>query len=92
MMVGMDIYHVMRTTGAVRVFTGEPLPDETLTRILDNARFAPSGGNRQGTRVVVVRDPAAKERSPHSPTPAFGAISPSNATGRTRGTRYTPWE
>ncbi|CAM3678450.1 nitroreductase family protein [Mycolicibacterium frederiksbergense] len=58
MMVGMDIYHVMRTTGAVRVFTGEPLPDETLTRILDNARFAPSGGNRQGTHVVAVRDPA----------------------------------
>jgi nitroreductase len=61
MMVSMDIYHVMRTTGAVRVFTGEPLPDETLARILDNARFAPSGGNRQGTRVVVIRDPATKE-------------------------------
>ena len=27
-----------------------------LTRILDNARFAPSGGNRQGTRIVIVRD------------------------------------
>lgn len=61
MMVGMDIYHVMRTTGAVRQFTGDPLPDETLTRILDNARFAPSGGNRQGTRVVVVREQATKE-------------------------------
>jgi nitroreductase len=61
MMVGMDIYHVMRTTGAVRVFTGEPLPDETLARILDNARFAPSGGNRQGTHVIVVRDAATKD-------------------------------
>ncbi len=61
MTVSMDIYDVMRTTGAVREFTGEPLPDETLTRILDNARFAPSGGNRQGTRVVVIRDQATKE-------------------------------
>lgn len=61
MMVGMDIYDVMRTTGAVRQFTGDPLPDETLTRILDNARFAPSGGNRQGTRIVAVRDAATKE-------------------------------
>lgn len=61
MMVGMDIYDVMRTTGAVRQFTGEPLPDDTLTRILDNARFAPSGGNRQGTRVVVVREQATKD-------------------------------
>ncbi|MGN7781833.1 nitroreductase family protein [Mycolicibacterium sp. 22603] len=56
----MDTYDVMRTTGAVRQFTGEPLPDETLTRILDNARFAPSGGNRQGTRVIVIRDQATK--------------------------------
>lgn len=59
-MVSMDTYDVMRTTGAVRQFTGEPLPDETLTRILDNARFAPSGGNRQGTRVIVIRDQATK--------------------------------
>ncbi len=55
-MVIMDLYDVMRTTAAVREYTDDPLPDEVLTRILDNARFAPSGGNRQGTRVVVVRD------------------------------------
>lgn len=59
-MVSMDTYDVMRTTAAVRQFTGEPLPDETLTRILDNARFAPSGGNRQGTHVIVIRDEATK--------------------------------
>ncbi|MUL78105.1 nitroreductase family protein [Mycolicibacterium sp. CBMA 226] len=52
----MEIYDVMRTTGAVRKFSGEPLPDEVLERILDNARFAPSGGNRQGARVIAVRD------------------------------------
>jgi nitroreductase len=46
----------MRTTSAVRHFTHDPLPDETLYTILDNARFAPSGGNRQGTRVVIIRD------------------------------------
>lgn len=56
----MDTYDVMRTTGAVRQFTGEPLSDATLTRILDNARFAPSGGNRQGTHIIVVRDDATK--------------------------------
>ena len=61
MMVSMDIYDVMRTTGAVRVFTGEPLPDEALVRILDNASFAPSGGNRQGARVVVVRERATMQ-------------------------------
>ncbi|ORA37105.1 nitroreductase family protein [Mycobacterium aquaticum] len=57
----MEIYDVMRTTGATRQFTDEPLPDDVLERILDNARFAPSGGNRQGTRVVVIRDRHTRE-------------------------------
>ena len=57
----MELYDVMRTTGAVRRFADEPLPDEVLERILDNARFAPSGGNRQGARVIVVRDRATRE-------------------------------
>jgi nitroreductase len=52
----------MRTTHAVREFTDEPLPDDTLYRILDNARFAPSGGNRQGTHITVVRDAHTRQR------------------------------
>ncbi|HYP92886.1 MAG TPA: nitroreductase family protein [Mycobacterium sp.] len=56
----MDLYDVMRTTGAARQYTDHPLPDEVLERILENARFAPSGGNRQGTHVVVVRDPQTR--------------------------------
>ena len=58
----MDLYEVMRTTSAVREFTADPLPDVVLRTILDNARFAPSGGNRQGTQVLVVRDPEARRR------------------------------
>jgi nitroreductase len=56
----MELYDVMRRTFAAREFTQDPLPDEALAKILDNARFAPSGGNRQGWRVIVVRDPATK--------------------------------
>lgn len=56
----MDLYDVMRTTFAARDFTPEPVPDDVLARILDNARFAPSGGNRQGWHVIVVRDPAKR--------------------------------
>ena len=56
----MELYDAMRTTPATREFTGEPVPDEVVHRILDNARFAPSGGNRQGWRVIVVRDPAVR--------------------------------
>ena len=36
------------------------MSDEQLYRILDSARFAPSGGNRQGWRVIVVRDQAKR--------------------------------
>jgi nitroreductase len=56
----MELLDAMRTTGAVRDFTDEPVPDEVLARILDSARFAPSGGNVQGWRLVVVRDPAVR--------------------------------
>lgn len=57
----MECYDVMRTTGAVRRFTDEPLPDDVLERILDNARFAPSGGNRQGVHVIALRDRGTRQ-------------------------------
>lgn len=59
---GMQLYDAMRTTFAARKFTDDPLPDEVLERIFDNARFAPSGGNRQGAHVTVVRDAAVRLR------------------------------
>ena len=52
----MELNDVMRTTFACREFTDEPIPDDVLYEILDVARFAPTGGNRQGQRVIVVRD------------------------------------
>ena len=53
----MDLYEAMRCAPTSRRFTDEPVAPEALHRALDAARFAPSGGNRQGWRVVVVRDP-----------------------------------
>jgi nitroreductase len=57
----LDLYQVMRTTFSAREFTDDPVPDEVLARIFENARFAPSGGNRQGWRVIVVREQATKD-------------------------------
>jgi nitroreductase len=81
----VDIYEVMRTTAAVREYTGEPLPDEVLERILDNARFAPSGGNRQGAHIIVIRDSNTRE-----------ALAALTATGARRYTAQiangeSPW-
>jgi nitroreductase len=58
----VELYEVMRTTPATRAFTGEAIPDPVLYRLLDHARFAPSGGNRQGWYVVVLRDPRIRRR------------------------------
>ncbi|MCP3988475.1 MAG: nitroreductase family protein [Actinomycetia bacterium] len=53
----MDLYEAMRHTPSCRYFTPDPVEPEIMHRVLDNARFASSGGNRQGWRVVVVADP-----------------------------------
>jgi nitroreductase len=58
----MDLIETLRSTGAVREFLPEPIPDAVLHRVLDTARFAPNGGNRQAWRVIVVKD-AAKRRT-----------------------------
>jgi nitroreductase len=58
----MELYDVMRTTGSTRDFADEPVDDAVLQRILDNARFAGSGGNRQPWHVIVVRDRDLRRR------------------------------
>lgn len=52
----MELSDVMRTTAASRAFTPDPIPADVLHRVLDDARFAPSGGNQQGWHVTIVRD------------------------------------
>ncbi len=81
----MELYDVMRTTFAVREFTEDPLPDPVLYRILDNARFAPSGGNRQGTHIVAVRDAAVRERLAELTIPAARRYFAQAAAGE------SPW-
>src|SRR3954469_23556178 len=56
----LDLIETLRSTGAAREFGPDPIPDDVVARILDNARFAPSGGNRQGWHVVVVKHPGTR--------------------------------
>jgi nitroreductase len=58
----VELIDALRSTGAVRDYVAEPVTDDVVERILDTARFAPSGGNRQGWRVIVVKDPATRRR------------------------------
>jgi nitroreductase len=50
-----DIWDVMSSATAVRRYRTEPVPDEVLERCLQAAAWAPSGGNQQPWRFVVVR-------------------------------------
>jgi nitroreductase len=52
----MDLREALRTTGAVRAFTDQDVAPDVLADVLDTARFAPSGGNRQPWKVAVVED------------------------------------
>jgi len=58
----MELIDALRSTAAIREFTDEVVDDGVLARVLDNARFAPSGSNAQAWRVVVVKDPANRRR------------------------------
>jgi len=56
----MELREALRTTAAIREFDGAPVDRTTIYDLLDTARFAPSGGNRQCWRVVVVEDTAKR--------------------------------
>jgi len=56
----MELLEAMRCAPTSRVFKRDAVPREILVLALDAARFAPSGGNRQGWRVIVVEDPARR--------------------------------
>jgi nitroreductase len=58
----MDAIEAIMTTRAIRRFTEEPVSDEEIWTCLRAAAQAPSGGNLQPWRFLVVRDPAQKAR------------------------------
>ena len=58
----MDLIEVMASNGTCREYRPDPIPAAVLHRVLDAARYAPSGGNRQPVRFIVVTEPALKQQ------------------------------
>ena len=56
-----DLYETMSTLRAVRKLRPDPIPDDVLNRVLQAACWAPTGGNNQPWRVIVVRSPERKQ-------------------------------
>jgi len=75
----------MRTAFSAREFTADPVPDDVLSRIFAHARFAPSGGNRQGWHVIVVRDQQTKDALAELAKPAARLYAAQVAAGE------NPW-
>ncbi|HEX4982396.1 MAG TPA: nitroreductase family protein [Ilumatobacteraceae bacterium] len=79
----MDLISALRTTGAARRFTAEPVDRATIGAILDDARFAPSGGNRQPWRVAVVEDQLLRRQLAALMRPVWDEYLAAAATGQT---------
>lgn len=56
----MDVYEALYTTRAMRRVKPDPIPMDVQRRIIDAAVRAPSGGNTQNWRFLLVDDPAVK--------------------------------
>lgn len=58
----MDVFEAIRGRRSIRRFTPEDVDDEALLKILDAARWAPSAGNLQPWRFIVVRSRERRRR------------------------------
>ncbi len=58
----MEFHKVVRTRRSVREYQPKAIPQEVLDRVLDAARIAPSGSNRQPTRLILVREEEGKAK------------------------------
>ncbi|HEV7735548.1 MAG TPA: nitroreductase family protein [Candidatus Binatia bacterium] len=60
-MSDISLFEAMRTCRTVRRLRPDPVPDALLHQVLTAATWAPSGGNRQAWRFLVVRDAETKQ-------------------------------
>ena len=62
----MDLMEAIRQRRSVRSYQDKDIPEETLQRILEAARLAPSAKNRQEWKFVVVTDETTKQELQHA--------------------------
>lgn len=79
----MELLDALRTNPAVREFTDEPVTDREVRELLDVARFAPSGGNRQPWHVAVVKDVPLRRQLADLCGPVWSEYLAIGATGAT---------
>ena len=58
----MDLFDAIRGRYSVRSYQARPIEQDKLDRVLEAARLAPSGSNRQPWKFVVVRDAETRKK------------------------------
>lgn len=79
----MELLEGLRTNPAIRDFTDEPVTDREVADLLEDARFAPSGGNRQPWHVAVVKDTALRRQLADLCVPVWSEYVAIRQTGAT---------
>ncbi len=77
----MELAEALRTNPSVREFTDEPVSDDVVADLLELARFAPSGGNRQPWHVAVVGDTRLRRELADLCGPVWSAYLAEGTTG-----------
>lgn len=56
-----DLLKLMKTRRSIRRYQEKYIPDELLEKLIEAARWSPSGDNGQPWRFIIVRDPETKK-------------------------------
>ena len=57
-----DLMDVIKSRRSVRKYEETPVPDEKLETLLEAVKWAPSWANTQCWEIIVIKDPAIKEK------------------------------
>lgn len=52
----MDILEIIKTRRSIRKYTTEPVSNDSINKLLEAGRWAPSAGNKQPWKFIVVTD------------------------------------
>ncbi|MEM2517502.1 MAG: nitroreductase family protein, partial [Candidatus Bathyarchaeia archaeon] len=58
----MDVFEAIKGRRSIRAFKDADISPETVEKLIDAARWAPSAGNIQPWEFIVVRNPETKRR------------------------------
>jgi nitroreductase len=56
----MDIFEAIKNRRSIRQYKNDPVDDKTIEKVLEAAHWAPSWGNMQCWRFIIVRDARVK--------------------------------